>query len=197
MRDLKEVIKDNGQFCEELKKTHGDKEKGMELLRKRCQAFTDMIINATNPVIEGDAVFLLYALETYAETVREHDPEAAEHTDNMKSLFEHKSTVINGSATLEGGTKMNTVEAFTEAVERTDDEIKKAMADAWTFPGITPPNNAKLVTVKEGEPGNPNGHTYYYGDDSGNYYYTTDTQIAFEKRMQEAIRRIKGSRRSQ
>lgn len=90
---------------------------------------------------------------------------------------------------------MNTVEKFADAVERSDDEIKKAMEDAWTFPGINPPNNAELVTVKKGEPGNPDGHTYYYGDSDGNYYYTTDAQIAFEKRMQEAIKRIKASHR--
>lgn len=90
---------------------------------------------------------------------------------------------------------MNIVEEFAKAVECSDTEIEKAIADAWSFPGTTPPNNAKLITVKKGEPGNQDGHTYYYGDSNGNYYYTTDAQIEFEKRMQEAIKRIKASRR--
>lgn len=100
MRDLKEAYLDNDRFCDNLKKAGGDMDKGKELLLERCQKFVDMITDATNPVIESDSIFLLYALETLAETVREHDPEAAEHTDYLKCLFGHKGRTVKGEVTI-------------------------------------------------------------------------------------------------
>lgn len=100
MRDLKEAYLDNDRFCENLKKARGDLDKGKKLLSERCQKFVDMIIDATNPVVRGDSVFLLYALEAYAETVREHDPEAAEQTDHLKCLLGHKGRGVRGEVTI-------------------------------------------------------------------------------------------------
>lgn len=75
------------------------------------------------------------------------------------------------------------------------DEMEKAMREAFSFPGLTPPNNAKLIGIREADPGSKVGKTYYYMDDYGNYYYTTDKQLEFERQMIAAQNRMKEAKR--
>ncbi|MDE7426110.1 MAG: hypothetical protein K2N51_20830 [Lachnospiraceae bacterium] len=49
--------------------------------------------------------------------------------------------------------------------------IEELRKEAWTFRGLTPPNNAKKVAEEQ-----RNGEVYeYFKDDSGNVYYETST----------------------
>ena len=60
-------------------------------------------------------------------------------------------------------------------------DINTIKANARTFEGLIPPKSAKLV-YKEKKAGDT---YFYFADDDGNYYFNTQSQIDFEREMQE------------
>lgn len=60
--------------------------------------------------------------------------------------------------------------------------LEQARKNAWSFPGLTPPNNAAYIgAIKTKE------DTYfYYQDKEGNFYYDSQQMRCFELEMREA-----------
>lgn len=69
-------------------------------------------------------------------------------------------------------------QAFKAATD--SDEIIKARQNAWSFPGLDPPNKAEEIGREELA-----GDTFiYYKDELGTYWYNTESTINVEKEMQ-------------
>ncbi len=71
-------------------------------------------------------------------------------------------------------------------------DINTIKANARTFEGLLPPNEAKLV-YKEKKAGDT---YFYFMDDDGNYYFNTQSQINFEKEMQELRKKRRQKKRA-
>ena len=71
-------------------------------------------------------------------------------------------------------------------------DINTIKANARTFEGLLPPNAAKLV-YKEKKAGDT---YFYFMDDDGNYYFNTQSQINFEKEMQDLRKKRKQKKRA-
>lgn len=71
-------------------------------------------------------------------------------------------------------------------------ELQCASKEARSFPGLTPPNNAKLLgKLKTAE-----DVVNIYEDSKGNYWYDTENGRKFEMDMQERVKnRAKKKRR--
>lgn len=71
-------------------------------------------------------------------------------------------------------------------------DINTIKENARTFEGLIPPNSAKLVYKEEKA-----GDTYFYFmDDDGNYYFNTQSQINFEREMQELRKKRRQKKRA-
>lgn len=65
--------------------------------------------------------------------------------------------------------------------------IEELRQKAWTFPDLTPPNDAKKVAEEQ-----RNGKVYeYFQDDSGNVYYETDSDKEWKRKIEEWKRQRK------
>ena len=63
-------------------------------------------------------------------------------------------------------------------------------AEALSFEGHKPPNDAELIETKKSQ--KVKGLEFYlYKDEDGNYYYQSNYQMQFEMQMEEAIKRRK------
>lgn len=71
-------------------------------------------------------------------------------------------------------------------------DINMIKENARTFEGLIPPNSAKLV-YKEKKAGDT---YFYFMDDDGNYYLNTQSQINFEKEMQELRKKRRQKKRA-
>ena len=71
-------------------------------------------------------------------------------------------------------------------------DIQTIKENARTFEGLIPPNSAKLV-YKEKKAGDT---YFYFMDDGGNYYFNTQSQINFEKEMQELRKKRRQKKRA-
>lgn len=72
-------------------------------------------------------------------------------------------------------------------------ELQIARKEARSFPGLVPPNNAKLIGREQRKKDTVN----YYKDQNGSYYYDTESSRRFEMDMQErAKRRAEEKRRA-
>nr|DAZ28549.1 MAG TPA: hypothetical protein [Caudoviricetes sp.] len=71
-------------------------------------------------------------------------------------------------------------------------DINTIKEHARTFEGLIPPNSAKLVYKEEKA-----GDTYFYFmDDDGNYYFNTESQIRFEREMQDLKKKRRQKKRA-
>ena len=71
-------------------------------------------------------------------------------------------------------------------------DINTIKENARTFEGLTPPNAAKLVNKEKKA-----GDTYFYFmDDDGNYYFNTESQIRFEREMQDLRKKRRQKKRA-
>ena len=59
--------------------------------------------------------------------------------------------------------------------------LEKLRAEAWSFQGFTPPNNAKKVAEEQ------KGKEIfeYFMDDAGNVYYETTTSLEWKEKIAE------------
>lgn len=71
-------------------------------------------------------------------------------------------------------------------------DINTIKANARTFEGLIPPKSAKLV-YKEKKAGDT---YFYFADDDGNYYFNTQSQIDFEREMQELRKKRRQRKRA-
>lgn len=71
-------------------------------------------------------------------------------------------------------------------------DINTIKENARTFDGLTPPNSAKLV-YKEKKAGDT---YFYFADEYGNYYINTQSQIDFEREMQELRKKRRQKKRA-
>ena len=71
-------------------------------------------------------------------------------------------------------------------------DINTIKANARTFEGLIPPKSAKLV-YKEKKAGDT---YFYFMDDDGNYYFNTQSQIDFEREMQELRKKRRQRKRA-
>lgn len=60
--------------------------------------------------------------------------------------------------------------------------LEEARKDAWSFPGLTPPNNAVYIGAIETK----EDVYFYYQDKEGNFYYDSQQMRCFELEMIEA-----------
>ncbi len=63
--------------------------------------------------------------------------------------------------------------------------LEEARSKAWSFSGLTPPNNAKYIGAIQKE----NDIYFYYQDKEGNFYYDSQQNRCFELAMKEAKRK--------
>lgn len=70
------------------------------------------------------------------------------------------------------------------------EDLRIAFKKAWSFPGLTPPNNAKFLGKMEAAEDVVN----IYEDSQGNYWYDTESGRKFEQEMQERAKERKKRR---
>ena len=71
-------------------------------------------------------------------------------------------------------------------------DINTIKEKARTFEGLIPPNSAKLVYKEK----KAEDTYFYFMDDDGNYYFNTESQIRFEREMQELRKRRRQKKRA-
>lgn len=71
------------------------------------------------------------------------------------------------------------------------EELKKAIGNAWSFPELTPPDNAKYI----GSAYRGTEQYHYYIAEGGKYYYETDSGKAFKLKMADRMLRKMRERR--
>lgn len=73
-------------------------------------------------------------------------------------------------------------------------ELKTAHREAWSFPGLSPPQGARYIGCQR----RPTGLYRYWKDAAGNYWYETDQGMAFKRDMAvvQQKKRKKASRRN-
>lgn len=62
------------------------------------------------------------------------------------------------------------------------DILEQARNQAWSFPGLTPPNHARYIGSIETK----EDTYFYYQDREGNFYYDSQQMRSFELEMREA-----------
>lgn len=72
-------------------------------------------------------------------------------------------------------------------------ELEKAHREAWSFPGLSPPQGARYIGCRR----RPTGLYRYWKDAAGKYWYESDQGMTFKQQMEEAQKkRKKASRRN-
>lgn len=72
-------------------------------------------------------------------------------------------------------------------------ELETAHENAWSFPDLYPPNNARYIGYRR----HPTGRYLYWKDSDGKYWYDTEGGMAFKRTMKEAQKKKKmASRRT-
>lgn len=60
--------------------------------------------------------------------------------------------------------------------------LEQARKNAWSFPGLTPPNNAEYIGAIRAK----EDIYFYYQDKGGNFYYDSQRMRCFELEIREA-----------
>lgn len=70
-------------------------------------------------------------------------------------------------------------------------ELETAHREAWSFPGLSPPQGARYIGCQR----RPTGMYRYWKDAAGKYWYETDQGTAFKREMEAAQKKIKKASR--
>lgn len=71
------------------------------------------------------------------------------------------------------------------------EELERAYQNAWSFPALEPPNQARYIGFQK----YPTGRYLYWKDAEGNYWYDTERGMIFKKEMKEVQKKKRASRR--
>lgn len=70
-------------------------------------------------------------------------------------------------------------------------ELETAHREAWSFPGLSPPQGARYIGCQR----RSTGLYRYWKDAAGKYWYETDQGMAFKREMEAAQKKIKKASR--